>query len=65
VADNREFFRCSPGYARSAAESLGLLVADAKHESTHDHTLGYPNSEWIAAGVFLLIALLLMAFIFG
>lgn len=55
---SREFFRCSPGFARSAAESIGLQVLDSKHLSTQSHTLGYPNSEWIGAAIFFALFLL-------
>jgi hypothetical protein len=60
VSKQREFFRCSAGYARSAAESMGLLVMDARQESTRSHALGRPHSEWIGAATFLVLFLLLM-----
>lgn len=55
VAKNREFFRCTPGFARSAAESIGLYVQDAIEESTRSHTLGHSNGEWVAAITFLVL----------
>lgn len=52
LSANREFFRCSPGFARSAAESIGLNVLGTEYPSTTSHSLGHQKSEWIGALVF-------------
>lgn len=60
LARNREFFRCTPDYAKSAAASIGLTFFDQRPPAQSHHTLGYENSEWIGAiGFFVLFLITL------
>lgn len=56
------FFTCSPGFARSAVESMGRILWDTSYESTKSHTLGYAHSEWMGAGVFFVLLLVTLQF---
>ncbi|RWC42217.1 MAG: GIY-YIG nuclease family protein [Mesorhizobium sp.] len=57
---NREFFRCSPEFAQSAAMSIGLNFNDTGPRFESSHTLGYENSEWIGALAFFIAFLVTM-----
>lgn len=64
LASNREFFKCSPDFAKSAARSIGLSIVYPyeKNKSEQTHTLGYENSEWAAAGIVFVIVLISVPF---
>lgn len=59
VSDRREFFRCTAGYARSTAESIGFRVAASSVKTTNIHVAGYLKSECISGLVAFLCAAIL------
>jgi hypothetical protein len=61
VSHNREFFRCSPSFALSTAQSLGLKIAVSNYPIRNDLVLGSPKSEWKLVLVALVVSILLFS----